>query len=59
MGFNVLLLLLSVGLGFGIGFLFEQIGLLARGTLLQHNCYSMKGVCTNQVISCCVTPTDV
>lgn len=33
--FNTLALLLSAGLGFGIGCLFDQIGLFARGALLQ------------------------
>jgi len=44
-GFNTLSLLLIAILGFGIGFLFDQIGLLARGTLLQRKCHSLKGVC--------------
>ncbi|KAF8423518.1 hypothetical protein EV426DRAFT_700130 [Tirmania nivea] len=42
--FNTLLLLLSVVLAFGIGFLFDQIGLLARGTLLQHTGCCVEGI---------------
>ena len=49
--FNSLSLLLSAALAFGIGFLFDRIGLLARGTLLQHNRYSVKGVCTSLVVA--------
>jgi len=33
--FNALSLLLSAALAFGIGFLFDEIGLLGRGTVLQ------------------------
>ena len=43
--FNAMSLLLSAILGFGVGFMFDRIGLLARGTLLQHKCYSMEEVC--------------
>ena len=42
--FNVLSILLSTTLGFGIGLLFNQIGLLARGTVLGST-HSVKGVC--------------
>jgi len=49
--FNTLSLLLSASLAFGIGFLFDQIGLLARGTLLQRNRYSMKGVCSSVLVA--------
>ena len=43
--FNAMSLLLSAILGFGIGFMFDRIGLLVRGTLLQRKCYSMEEVC--------------
>jgi len=46
-GFNTLSLLLSATLGFGIGFLFDQIGLLARGTLLQSKSHAVEGVCAS------------
>ena len=46
-GFNTLSLLLSAALGFGIGFLCDQIGLLARGTILQSKPHSVKGVCAS------------
>ncbi|KAF8423525.1 hypothetical protein EV426DRAFT_601855 [Tirmania nivea] len=42
--FNALSLLLSGALGFGIGFLLNQIGLLARGTLLQSQSHSVKEI---------------
>ena len=42
--FNTLSFLLSAALGFGIGFLFDQVGLLARGTVLQGRPYSVKRV---------------
>ncbi|KAF8423516.1 hypothetical protein EV426DRAFT_700129 [Tirmania nivea] len=42
--FNASSLLLSAGLGFGIGFLLDRIGLLARGTLLQSKSHSMKEI---------------
>ena len=42
--FNALSLLLSGVLGFGIGFLLDRIGLLARGTLLQSKAHSVKEV---------------
>jgi len=45
-GFNTLSLLLIAILGFGIGCLFDQIGVLVRGTLLQRKSHSSKGVCT-------------
>ena len=45
--FNTLVLLLSAALGFGIGFLFNQVGLLARGKVLEGGSYSKEGVCTN------------
>ena len=44
-GFNTLALLLSAALGFGIGFLFDQVGLMARGKVLQGGPYSKEGVC--------------
>ena len=44
-GFNAISLLLSGVLGFGIGFLLDRIGLLARGTILQSKSHSMKEVC--------------
>lgn len=43
--FNTLSLLLSAILGFGIGFLCDRIGLLARGTVLQRKSHSIEGVC--------------
>ena len=43
--FNAISLLLSASLGFSVGFLFDQIGLLARGTFLQRKCYSIEEVC--------------
>ena len=43
--FNTLALLLSAALGFGIGFLFDRIGLFARGTILQSKPHSVEGVC--------------
>lgn len=48
-GFNALSLLLSGALGFGIGFLCDWIGLLARGPLLQSKPHSARDVCTNLV----------
>ncbi|KAF8423515.1 hypothetical protein EV426DRAFT_115312 [Tirmania nivea] len=42
--FNALSLLLSGALGFGIGFLLDRIGLLARGTLLQSQSHSVKEI---------------
>ena len=44
--FNTVSLLLSTALGFGIGFLFDRIGLLARGTILRSKPHTA-GVCTN------------
>ena len=43
--FNALALLLSAALGFGIGFLFDKIGLFARGTFLQSKPHSVERVC--------------
>jgi len=43
-GFNAISLLLSGVLGFGIGFLLDQIGLLARGSILQRKSHSVKEV---------------
>lgn len=37
------MLLLSAALGFGIGFLFNQVGLLARGKVLEGGSYSKEG----------------
>jgi len=54
--FNTLSLLLTAILGFGIGFLFDQIGLLARGTLLKRKSHSPKGVCTYHSNTCMRTP---
>ena len=54
--FNTLSLLLIAILGFGIGFLFDQIGLLARGTLLQRKSHSPKGVCTHRSNTSVRTP---
>ena len=45
--FNAMSLLLSGSLGFGIGYLFDQIGSLARGTLLQSKSHSVNEVCTS------------
>ena len=45
--FNALSLLLSAALGFGIGFLYDRIGLFARGTLLQSRAHSVEEVCIN------------
>ena len=45
-GFNVLSLLLTAALSFGIAFLCDQIGLLARGIILESGPYSEKGVGT-------------
>ena len=45
-GFNTLALLLSAALGFGIGFLCDKIGLLARGKVLQSKPHSVEEVCT-------------
>ena len=45
--FNTISLLLSASLGFSVGFLFDQIGLLARGTFLQRKCHSMEEVCAD------------
>jgi len=45
--FNTLSLLLSAALASGIGFLCDQIGLLARGTVLQSKPHSLKGVCAS------------
>jgi len=53
--FNTTSLLLSASLGFGIGYLFDQIGLLARGTLIQGKPHSAKEVCTNKVVWCLLT----
>lgn len=50
--FNTLSLLLSAALSFGIGYLFDQVGLLARGAVLQSRPYSVKGVCAS--VSSCV-----
>jgi len=47
LSFNTMILLLSAILGVGIGFLLDQIGLLARGTILQSKSYSVKEVCTS------------
>ena len=44
--FNAVALLLSTALGFGIGFLFDKIGLLARGALLQSQPHSVVEVYT-------------
>ena len=44
-GFNILSLLLSAGLGFGIGLLRGKIGSLPRGALLQRKCYPVAVVC--------------
>ena len=43
--FNTLALLLSGAMGFGIGFLFDRIGIMARGKLLQSGFHSAKSVC--------------
>ncbi|RPB29215.1 hypothetical protein L211DRAFT_864775 [Terfezia boudieri ATCC MYA-4762] len=42
--FNALSLLLSAVLSFGVGFLFDRIGVLARGTVLQSKPHSVEGV---------------
>lgn len=47
--FNASSLLLSATLSFGIGYLCDQIGLLARGTLVQGKPHSAKEVCMNKV----------
>jgi len=52
--FNTLSLLLSASLGFGIGLLCDQIGSLARGTLLRRKCYNIEGVCTMIPVAKCV-----
>jgi len=44
--FNALSLLLSAGLSFGVGLLFDRIGLLARGAALQSKPHSVKAVCS-------------
>lgn len=43
--FNTCSLLLSASLGFGIGFFFDRIGLLARGKILQSEANTAQGVC--------------
>ena len=43
-GFNTLALLLSTTLAFGIGFLFDRILLLARGSILQSKAHCRKEV---------------
>jgi len=43
--FNAVSLLLSAGLGFGIGFLCDRIGLFARGTILRNRPHSVEEVC--------------
>ena len=43
--FNTVSLLLSAALGFGIGFLCNEIGYLVRGTVLQSKPHSVEGVC--------------
>ena len=48
--FNTLSLLLSAALGFGICFLFNQAGLMARGTILQGGPYSKKEVCASLTV---------
>ena len=45
--FNALSLLLSAGLGFGIGFLCDRIGLFARGTILRNRPHSVEEVCVD------------
>ena len=50
-GFNAVSLLLSGVLGFGIGFLLDRIGLLARGTILQSKSHSVKEVCPSLEVS--------
>jgi len=49
--FNTLSLLLSAALGFGIGFLLDRIGLMARGTLLQSKSHTVKEVCTSPLVN--------
>ena len=59
--FNTLALLLSTALAFGIGFLFDRILLLARGSILQSKAHSAKDVCqyfsSQQIFHFCVRAT--
>ena len=54
--FNTLALLLSAALGFGIGFLFNQVGLMARGKVLQGGPYRKEGVCASPPVVNALTP---
>lgn len=48
-------------LGFGIGYLLDRIGLLARGTLLQSKSHSVQEVCAGipGITSCAGISTDL
>ena len=52
--FNTSSVLLSAALGFGIAYLCDRIGLLARGALLQNKPFSVEEVCI-----CCLVTNNV